>query len=164
MAVEFSRWALLSLLLSLWLSIFNLNCSSNWLEGQQGGTLLVGCALPHGSQCAGSPLPLKKHFCCNAEISPCIRRRLFPQFSLPLLVMTVYTRGGLKKAFCKIIFVVTIHNSILMLFSLCNYACRLRCLRERPRQLAQTLWRYALLTFLTTNVAFILQAHSCTVE
>lgn len=48
MAVEFSRRPMLSLLLlSLRLSIFNLNCSCNWLEGQQGGTSLVGCALPH---------------------------------------------------------------------------------------------------------------------
>lgn len=62
MAVEFSRRPLLSLQLSLWLSIFNLNSSCNWLEGREGGTLLVGCAVPHGSQCAGSPLPLKTHF------------------------------------------------------------------------------------------------------
>lgn len=73
MAVEFSRRPLLSLLLSLWLSIFNLNSSCNWLEGQQGGTLLVGCAMPHGSQCVQAPLFFSKSiFCCNAEISPAL--------------------------------------------------------------------------------------------
>lgn len=117
MAVEFSRRPLLSLLLSLWLSIFNLNCSCNWLEGQQGGTLLVGCAMPHGSQCAGSPLPLKKHFCCNADISPCIRLFIFLQFSLLFLIMTAYTRGDLKKAFWEIISMVVMHNTMVLLFN-----------------------------------------------
>lgn len=105
MAVEFSRRPLLSLLLSLRLSIFNLNCSCNWLEGQQGGTLLVGCAMPHGSQRAGSSLPLKKHFCCNAEISSCIRRFISLHFRLSFLIMTVETKRDLKKAIRKLIFV-----------------------------------------------------------
>ena len=62
MAVEFSRRPLPSLLLSLRLSIFNLNYSCNWLRVSQGGTLLVGCAVPHSSLCVSFPLPLKKHF------------------------------------------------------------------------------------------------------
>lgn len=86
MAVEFSRRPF-SLLLSLWLSIFNLDCSCNWLEGQQGGTLLVGWVMPHGSQCAGSPLPLQKHFCCNAEISPCTRQFISLQCGLSFFIM-----------------------------------------------------------------------------
>lgn len=45
MAAEFSRRPLLSLLLCLRLSIFNLNCSCHWLEGQQGGMLLAACAV-----------------------------------------------------------------------------------------------------------------------
>lgn len=79
MAVEFSRRPLLSLQLSLRLSIFNLNSSCNWLEGLQGGTLLVGCAVPHRSQCAGS-LFLLKAFCCNAEICHCITSFIFRYF------------------------------------------------------------------------------------
>lgn len=97
MAVEFSRRPLLSLLFSLWLSIFNLNSSCNWLEGQQGGTLLVGCAMPHGSQCAGSPLPLKKHFCCNAEISPRIRQFIFLHFSFLFWTWQYKSKGIWKR-------------------------------------------------------------------
>lgn len=40
MAVEFSRRPLLSLLLSLWLSIFNLNSGCNWLEGPTGWNII----------------------------------------------------------------------------------------------------------------------------
>lgn len=86
--------ALLSLLLSLGLSIFNLNCSCNWLEGQQGGTLLVGCVMPHRSQYAGSPLPLKKRFCCNAEISLCLRRFIFLRFCLIICDYDSIKPGG----------------------------------------------------------------------
>lgn len=68
MAVEFSTRPFSPLLLSLRLSIFNPDCSCNWLEGQRGGTLLVG---RHTDHSAPAPLFLSKSiFCCNAEISP----------------------------------------------------------------------------------------------
>lgn len=97
MAVEFSRRPLLSLLLSLWLSIFNLNCSCNWLEGQQGGTLLVGWAMPHGSQCAGSPLPLTAQFFAAMQRFPRVRLWIFFLFISHFYMTMVWTEENLKK-------------------------------------------------------------------
>lgn len=137
MAVEFSRRPLLSLLLSLWMSIFNLNSSCNWLEGWQGGTLLVDCAVPHRSQCAGFPLPLKKHFCCNAEIPPPpIRCFIFLHFSMPLFFTAVCTRGDVKKALWEII-------SGVVIFHLCRNVFRLCCiLKEAQAVCPKTMWLY----------------------
>lgn len=71
MVVEFSRRPLLSVLFPPWLSIFNLSSCYNWLEGQQAGTLLVGCLVPHRPPSAGCLVLSESlyNFCCNAEIS-----------------------------------------------------------------------------------------------
>lgn len=119
MAVEFSRRPLLSLQLSPWLSIFNLNSSCNWLEGQEGGTLLVGCAVPHGSQCAGSPLPLKKHFAAMQRFAPAFDALYSYIFIAPSRIEQ-YTPGRIfSKAFWEITRAVTRCSSTLLQWNLC---------------------------------------------
>lgn len=119
MAVEFSRRPLLSLQLSLWLSIFNLNSSCNWLEGQEGGTLLVGCAVPHGSQCAGSPLPLKKHFAAMQRFAPALDTLYSFVFVAPARIGQ-YTPGRIfSKAFWEITPAVTICSSTVLQWNFC---------------------------------------------
>ena len=90
--------------------------------------------LCHTDQCAGSPRPFKMHFCCNADISPCIRWFIFLQFSLPSLIMTVYTRGGLKKALREVISVVVMYNSMTVLFHVCCPVYRLRTFAQKEAQ------------------------------
>lgn len=120
MAVEFSRRPLLSLQLSLWLSIFNLNSSCNWLEGQEGGTLLVGCAVPHGSQCAGSPLPLKKHFAAMQRFAPALHTLYSFIFTAPSR-MEQYTPGRIfSKAFWELTHAVTMCSSTVLQWNFCG--------------------------------------------
>lgn len=45
---------------------------------------------------------LKSGFCCNAEISPCIRQFIFLQLSLPTLGMTKSTRWDLNLPFGRL--------------------------------------------------------------
>lgn len=132
MAVEFSRRPLLSLLFSLWLSIFNLNSHCNWLEGQQAGTLLVGCAMPHRSQCAGSPLPLKKQFCCNAEVSPALDGLFFFTLACPSRLWWDKPAGILKRPLGRLDLWLWCITSAALLLNICHPVYRLHCLRKRP--------------------------------
>lgn len=119
MAVEFSRRPLLSLQLSLWLSIFNLNSSCNWLEGREGGTLLVGCAVPHGSQCAGAPLPLKKHFAAMQRFAPALDA-LYSFISVaPSGIEQCTPRSIFSKAFWEITHAVTMCGSTVLQWNFC---------------------------------------------
>lgn len=136
---NFPEGPLLSPLLSLWLSIFNLNCSCNWLEGQQGGTLLVSRALPHGSQCAGSPLPLKKHFFllqCR-DFPPALDGLYSSSLACPSWLWQYKPEGIWKKK-------RPFGRLYLWLWCITQRLCYstfavLRCLRRRPTRFVQTL-------------------------
>lgn len=140
MAMEFSRRPLLSLQLSLWLSIFNLNSSCNWLEGQEGGTLLVGCAVPHGSQCAGSPLPLKKHFAAMQRFAPALDT-LYSVIFIVASRIEQHTPGRIfSEVFWEITHAVAMCSStVLMKLLLFRQHCRLKKAKSVSCN-ATTLW------------------------
>lgn len=132
MAVEFSRRPLLSLLFSLWLSIFNLNSCCDWLQSQQAEASLVGCDMPHRSQHAGSPLPPEKNFCCNAEISPALDDLFFFSLAYPSWLWQHKPEGILRRPFGRLDlwfrFVAVMHNSTALLLNICHPVYGLHCL------------------------------------
>lgn len=67
-------------------------------------------ALCHTDQCAGSPLPLKKHFCCNAVISPALNDLVFFSLVCPFWLWQRKPGGIHNKAFHEVKFKVAINK------------------------------------------------------